>query len=172
MGSQMYWLDIDIDNVISSNILVSAFHCPWPVRMPANNPDIDWIWCRLLSYILHYRLLQTHQHNLHQATDPYTCATSHYKTGGTFTGLQLLHNTTDLTTFFLMKLQFLRLHNGIMEYFFMITMSLLPIINFIEVCWWISSHLFCFQKYTLSVLQNFGISRNSVLTIHGGHWLV
>jgi hypothetical protein len=27
--------------------------------MPANKPDINWIWCRLLQYILCYRLLQT-----------------------------------------------------------------------------------------------------------------
>jgi hypothetical protein len=66
----------------SFNILVSAFHCVWPVRMCANKPDINWIWCRLLPYILCYRLLQTHQCNLHQATDPYTCATSQYKQGG------------------------------------------------------------------------------------------
>ena len=64
------------------NILVSTFHCAWPAWMPAKKPDIKWIWCKLWPYTSCYRWLQTHQPNLHCATDPYTCATLCYKQGG------------------------------------------------------------------------------------------
>jgi len=93
----------------SFHTLVSAFHFARPVQMPANKHNINQIWCRLLRYILCYRLLQIHQCNLHQATDSYTCATSCYKQGGTSTRLQLLqrlHDTTDLTSFSLMSFFF------------------------------------------------------------------
>ena len=68
--------------LFSFNILVSTFHCVWPAWMPANKPDIKWIWCELWPYTSCYRWLQTHQPTLHCATDPYTCAMLCYKQGG------------------------------------------------------------------------------------------
>jgi hypothetical protein len=65
----------------SFNIWVSAFVVP-DLRECLPIGLINWIWGRLLLYIMCYRLLQTRQWNLHQATDLYTCATSHYKQGG------------------------------------------------------------------------------------------